>query len=107
MGSVAALSVASTIVGLATSCHTPAPIEPDVIIVVSPDAHPPLIDAADPCASACDNLAALQCSDGMDPGCVAACRHVLASHLTKLDTMCLTSAHSKAEAKSCGGVSCL
>ena len=106
MALVASLPVATAMLAL-TACRIPTPIEPDVIIVVSPDAHPHLIDAADPCASACDNLAALGCQDGIDPGCVSACRHVLSTHMTKLDTMCLTSAHSKSAAVACGGVACL
>ena len=95
------------IIGAFAACRTPSPVDPDVTIVVSPDAHPSLIDAADQCASACDNLGALGCKDATDQArCVSTCRHIVLRRLTEFDTMCMTSAKSKWEAMACQGTVC-
>ena len=105
MALVAGMPIGFGIISACTSCRAPAPVEPDVIIVVPPDAHPALIDAADACMSACDNLEALGCPDGVDQlACLIACRHIVSSRLTTIDLACITSAHSKAEARACGQV---
>lgn len=97
-------------VGISTSCKPSQTPEADVT-QTTPDAAresaTPSFDAADGCSSACANLGALGCSDGADfTACVAACQHVEAARLTKIDTACLMSAHSRAAAIACGGVSC-
>jgi hypothetical protein len=81
----------------------PSPLQNDA----GTDASPDDLDAASSaCARACKNLAALGCSEGTTPNCVATCQHTQSAKLVDLHPVCLADAKSKAAARGCGSVTC-
>jgi hypothetical protein len=54
--------------------------------------------------SACSQLAALGCTEGLDPHCASVIAHVVDVGLTKLDVACVVGAQSKEAAQACGSV---
>jgi hypothetical protein len=75
------------------------------------DAAPPrLLDASHDASvlaeSACSNLAALGCAEGLAPNCASVIDHALAARLTDPHAACLAIALSKAGARACGSVAC-
>jgi hypothetical protein len=115
----------------------PQPVTLDGSAPVMTDAAPPLLDAAPapaptvvadaappppapdagpvpvpltPVGAACFNLAAIGCSDGKAPSCVATLQHVVdfqaANGKRAPPLACLTGAKDPKTAKACGFVSC-
>lgn len=89
-------------------CAPPSPT-PAPTPVPTPTAPPEAFDAGHVAAkysAACANLRALGCPEGDDSACAAAMQHADKAHLTLVPTACLTTAHSKTEARSCTFVAC-
>ena len=61
---------------------------------------------ATPCVLACRNLKALGCDEGTKSSCASTCQNATTTKLTNLHPDCLSKAHSKAEARKCGSVTC-
>lgn len=105
MGAVVALAAASILVGLGTSCKgalpEPTPDDADGFVPapVVPDSGKPAT-----AFTACENLHALQCSEGADAGgCTQTIAHANATQgFRPFDLWCLSTASSKAQARSCG-----
>lgn len=58
------------------------------------------------CAVACQNLAELDCKEGLAPNCSSVCEKAQAGRITDLHPACLSIAHTKTEARACKSVSC-
>lgn len=93
-----------------------APAPAPTPTVVADAAPPPAPDAGPtpvpltPVGAACFNLAAIKCSDGIAPNCVATLQHVVdfqaANHGKAPPLACLAGAKTAAAARACGFVSC-
>lgn len=101
-------------VPVADAAPAPAPT-PTVIADAAPPTPPSSADAGPPVpltpvSAACFQLAAIGCSDGKAPNCVATLQHVLdfqAAHGGRAPPLaCLQRAQTPAAAKACGLVSC-
>lgn len=77
----------------------PAPVPTPI----PPAPPPPVGDVYD---DACAALAAIPCPEGKAANCAATMRHADKAGLTKVNPGCLASARTKAQAVSCGFVSC-
>ena len=71
-----------------------------------PSPPPTVTDAGPPYQAACANLAAIGCSDGLDPTCAAILEQMTVGRIIKDSTACLATAPDVAAAIKCGGVSC-
>jgi len=73
-----------------------------------PQPPPPsaLPEAGDACTGMCTNLAQLGCKEGTSATCAVVCQHAMDASLTKVPTVCLTAAKTKAAARACGFVLC-
>lgn len=93
--------------GILASCRVPAPVEPDVVIVVTDSDAGRFIlgDAAPTCMTAAENLHAIGCSEAADAGAFAVvCAHAKAENLTIVDVGCMSRAASKDVARMCAGI---
>lgn len=96
---VASLFVLGAAIG--ADCLPPTPQPPGPVGDAAPfDAGGSL------CAVACRNLAELGCAEGAVPNCASVCEHAQAERVTDLHPVCLSLAHTKAEARACRSVKC-
>lgn len=71
-----------------------------------PDPGPQPVPVGSACSRACDNLASLECPEGLDSSCAATCQKVQDGRLTDFKPECLAAAKTQAEASACGTVTC-
>lgn len=57
-------------------------------------------------ASVCRHLAALDCPEGKDAGCVAVTRRVMSSGIVAFDARCVLAATTQEAARACPAVRC-
>lgn len=68
---------------------------------------PPVGDAGpNPAGAVCTHLAALDCPEGKDAGCVAVTRRVMSSGLTSFDARCVLAAPTQEAVRACPAVRC-
>ena len=105
MGAVVALAVPGLVVGFVTACKgtlpEPTPDDADAFVPA-----PLLPDTSRPVSAvtACEKLHELQCDEGADAGgCAQTIAHANATQgFRPFDLWCLSTASSKAQARSCG-----
>ena len=94
------VALAWLIFGLATSCKSTLPPEPDVVVTESGV-------AAYTCMTAAENLHTIGCAEAVDAGAFAeVCTHNQAESLIAMDVKCMSFATSKDAAAQCPGVVC-
>ena len=94
------VTLAWLIFGLATSCKSTLPPEPDVVVTESGT-------GAYTCMTAAENLHEIGCAEAADAGAFAqVCAHNQAESLIAMDVKCMSFAATKEAARACINVGC-